>query len=105
MPAEDIALPEAVMNHVKKESNHQNIYVMDWELAINQNDANFYTGIHYIHLQEQKRNRKYVELTSLMKKNQGLGLENPCLLKTVKFNSTPVPQLKTNREINITKRY
>ncbi len=27
--SEDIALPEAVMNHVKKESNHQNIYVMD----------------------------------------------------------------------------
>jgi len=27
--SEDIALPEAIMNHVKKETNHQNIYVMD----------------------------------------------------------------------------
>lgn len=27
--SEDIALPEAVLQHVKKESNHQNIYVLD----------------------------------------------------------------------------
>ena len=27
--SEDIALPETIMNHVKKETNLQNIYVMD----------------------------------------------------------------------------
>ena len=41
--SEDVALPEVVMNHIKKESNHQNMYVLDRVLAV-----------HYRYIQFQK---------------------------------------------------
>jgi hypothetical protein len=63
--SEDIALPEVVLNHVKQETGHQNIYLLDRGLQS--------TGNMHIFSKKQiafiaccKENRKYVELESLM---------------------------------------
>ncbi len=97
--SEDIALPEAVMNHVKKESNHQNIYVMDRGLQSTRTMQTFIReSITFIC--RAKENRKYVELTSLMKKNQGLDLGESMLIKDCKvqlYTGTPIKNKQGNQ--------
>jgi hypothetical protein len=97
--SEDIALPEAVMNHVKKESNHQNIYVMDRGLQSTRTMQTFIReSITFIC--RAKENRKYVELKSLMKKNQRLDLGESMLIKDCKvqlYTGTPIKNKQGNQ--------
>jgi len=39
--SEDMALPQVVMNYVKKQTHHQNIYVLDRGLQSTKNMDNF----------------------------------------------------------------
>ncbi|MEB0260295.1 MULTISPECIES: hypothetical protein [unclassified Mucilaginibacter] len=71
--SEDFALPEVVMGHVKKESSHRNIYMMDRGLqsirtmkAFRSNDITF--------ICRAKENKKFVELESFVKEDQDLDL-------------------------------
>jgi IS4 transposase len=81
--SEDIALPEAVMNHVKKESNHKNIYVMDRGLQSTRTMKTF-SKDNIAFICRVKENRKYVELESLIAKNQNLDLGESTLIKDCK---------------------
>ena len=81
--SEDIALPEAVMGHVKKEIGHQNIYVMDRGLqstrtmtAFNKQQVTF--------ICRAKENRKFVELESFVNEDQDLDLGESRLIKDCK---------------------
>jgi len=97
--SEDIALPEAVMNHVKKESNHQNIYVMDRGLQSTRTMQTFIRES-IIFICRAKENRKYVELKSLMKKNQGLDLGESMLIKDCKvqlYTGAPIKNKHGNQ--------
>ena len=81
--SEDIALPEAVMNHVKKENNYKNIYVMDRGLQSTRTMKTF-TKDNIAFICRVKENRKYVELESLIAKNQNLDLGESTLIKDCK---------------------
>lgn len=78
--SEDVALPEVVLHHVKKETHHQNLYVLDRGLqsartmqAFNKNSIKF--------ICRAKENRKYVELESLLRENQQVDLGESILVK------------------------
>jgi hypothetical protein len=78
--SEDIALPEVVINHVKQDSDHQNIYVLDRGLqstrtlkAFNKKEITF--------ICRAKENRKYVELESFLGKGQDIDLGETLLIK------------------------
>lgn len=90
---EDIALPEVVMNHVKQEMGHQNIYVLDRGLQstrtmkeFNRNDVSF--------ICRAKENRKYVELKSMINEGQELDMGETTLIKDSKVH------LYTGKPIN-----
>jgi hypothetical protein len=59
--SEDIALPEAVMNHVKKETGHRNIYVLDRGLQSTRTMKNFSDNT-VTFICRAKEDRKHVEL-------------------------------------------
>ena len=96
--SEDIALPEVVMNHVKQEKGHQNIYVLDRGLqstrtmkGFNQNDITF--------ICRAKENRKYVELESFIIENQNVDLGENTLIKDSKiylYTGKPINNKKGN---------
>ena len=96
--SEDIALPEVVMNHVKRENGHQNIYVLDRGLQstrtmkeFNRNDITF--------ICRAKENRKYVELNSLILDDQNLDLGETILLKDSKvylYSGKPINNKRGN---------
>lgn len=91
--SEDVALPEVVMNHVKKESNHQNIYVLDRGLQSTRT-LNAFSKDSIRFICRAKENRKYIELESSTKGNQHLDLGESILLKDCKV------QLYTGVPIN-----
>ena len=72
--SEDIALPEAIMNHVKQEANHQNIYVIDRGLQSTRTMKSF-SNDSVSFIVRAKENRKHVELKSLLKQGQDLDLD------------------------------
>lgn len=65
--SEDLALPEAVMDHVKKEAGHQNIYVLDRGLQSTRTMKAFSTDA-VAFICRTKENRKFVELESFTEK-------------------------------------
>lgn len=70
--SEDMALPEVVRNHIRQESGHRNIYVLDRGLQSARNMRNFsYESICFI--ARSKENRKYVEQESLLTDDFDLG--------------------------------
>lgn len=81
--SEDLALPEAVMAHVKKETDHQNIYVMDRGLQSIRNMKTFSSNA-ITFICRTKENKKFVELESLIQENQDLDLGESNLLKDSK---------------------
>lgn len=91
--SEDIALPEAILGHVKQESNHQNIYVIDRGLQSTRTMDSF-TKNSIGFILRAKENRKYIELASLMTQNHDTDLEELTLVKDSKV------QLYTGRPIN-----
>jgi len=82
--SEDVALPEVIMEHVKKESDHKNIYVMDRGLQSTRNMKRI-TEDSITFICRAKENRKYVEIESLMRKNQNLDLGESTLIKDCKI--------------------
>jgi IS4 transposase len=81
--SEDIALPEAIMEHVKKDSHRRNMYVIDRGLqsartmkAFNNEEVTF--------ICRAKENRKFVELESFIEENQDLNLGESILLRDCK---------------------
>lgn len=91
--SEDVALPEVIMNHVKKERDHKNIYVIDRGFQSTRTMKAF-TNDSVRFICRTKENRKYIELKSLMKKNQSLDLGESTLIKDCKV------QLYTGTLIN-----
>jgi transposase len=81
--SEDIALPEAVMSHMKKETNHQNIYVLDRGLQSTRTMKAFSTD-DVTFICRAKENRKFVELESFVIENQELDLGESNLLRDCK---------------------
>jgi transposase len=70
--SEDIALPKVVLNHVKQQANHRNIYVLDRGLQSTRNMKVFSSkSISFIARAKEKR--KYVELKSMLSKDTDLG--------------------------------
>lgn len=90
--SEDMALPEVVAQHVKKETNHQNLYVFDRGLQSTRTMEDFSKGA-ITFIVRSKENRKYVEQESLLVENQDLDLDNLLLIKDSKV------QLYTGRPI------
>ena len=83
--SEDIALPEVVLSHVKKEQNHQNIYVLDRGLQSTRTMKAFSDDtIRFIC--RAKEDRKYVELKSLISTDQDLDFGESSLIKDAKIN-------------------
>lgn len=81
--SEDIALPEAVLSHVKREGDHQNIYVLDRGLQSTKTMESFNKeSVKFIC--RAKENRKYVEIESLMAKAQDLDMGESILIKDSK---------------------
>jgi hypothetical protein len=91
--SEDIALPEVVMEHVKKETGHQNIYVLDRGLQSTRTMKAFSTDA-VTFICRAKENRKSVELESFVSENQDLDLGESNLLRDCKV------QLYTGVSIN-----
>lgn len=90
--SEDMALPEVVTQHVKKETNHQNLYVFDRGLQSTRTMEEFSKDA-ITFIVRSKENRKYVEHESLLVENQDLNLDNLLLIKDSKV------QLYTGRPI------
>ena len=78
--SEDIAMPEVIMEHVKKEANHQNIYVLDRGLQ-SARTMKAFTADQVTFICRAKENRKFVEHESFIAEKQQLDLGESVLLK------------------------
>ena len=97
--SEDIALPQAVMEHVKKESGHQNIYVLDRGLQSTKTMQAFSTG-QVTFICRAKENRKFAELESLLAEGQDKDLGESKLIKDCVvqlYTGTPVNNKQGNK--------
>ncbi len=96
--SEDIALPEVVQSHVKKEKSHKNIYVLDRGLQSSRTMKSFSEkAIRFIY--RAKENRKYEELETLIKPKQGLDLGDSILIKDSKvklYTGIPIKNKRGN---------
>lgn len=91
--SEDIALPEAIMNHVKQDTHHQNIYVIDRGLQSTRTMKSF-SNDSVTFIVRAKENRKHVELQSFLKQSQDIDLGELTLIKDSKVH------LYTGKAIN-----
>jgi len=91
--SEDVALPEAILGHVKQESDHQNIYVIDRGLQSTRT-MNSFSKDSIGFIIRAKENRKHIELDCLMTQNQEVDLGELTLIKDSKV------QLYTGKAIN-----
>jgi len=78
--SEDIALPEDVMEHVQRETGHQNIYVMDRGLQSTRTMKTFNMG-QVTFICRAKENRKYILLESLVTEGQDMDLGESNLIR------------------------
>jgi len=96
--SEDNALPEVVLNHVKKEQNHQNIYVLDRGLQSTRTMKTFSDDtIRFIC--RAKEDRKYVEIKSLISAEQDLDCGESTLIKDAKiklYTGIPIKNKRGN---------
>ena len=91
--SEDVALPQVIMNHVKKETGHNNIYIIDrgFQSAkimkdFSSNNISFVARI--------RDSRKYIEKENLIVENQPLDLGEAMLVKDAKiqvYKAVPTP--------------
>lgn len=70
--SEDIALPEAVLSHVKQQAGHRNVYILDRGLQSTRN-MKLFSDKTISFIVRAKENRKYVELDSMVSTNNDLG--------------------------------
>jgi transposase len=78
--SEDIALPEAVMEHVKKEHGHQNIYVLDRGLQSTRTMKAF-SASQVTFICRAKENRKFELLKSFLTEGQDMDMGESVLLR------------------------
>lgn len=99
--SEDIALPKVIANHLKKESSHKNIYIMDRGFqSVKTMKAFTENSVYFVC--RAKENRKYIEVLSLMRKNQNLDLGELILIKDCKvqlYAGTRVKNKKGNQHV------
>lgn len=81
--SEDIALPELIYAHVKPETGHQNLYVIDRGLQSTRNMTAFCKE-QIAFVARLKENRKHQELESLIGQNSSLDLGTLTLIKDSK---------------------
>lgn len=96
--SEDIALPEVVLSHVKKDPKHQNIYILDRGLQSTRTMKSFSKDtIRFIC--RAKENRKYVELESFITDRQELDFGECTLIKDSKvqlYTGVPIKNKQGN---------
>lgn len=96
--AEDNALPEAILNQVKKDSEHRNIYIIDRGVQSTRTMREFdLAQIKFVI--RAKENRKHEEIESLIKEKQDLDIGENMLIKDSIINlytGTPVKNKKGN---------
>ena len=98
---EDNALPEVVREHVKKETGHQNIYVMDRGLQSTRTIAAF-NKEKITFVCRSKENRKLVELDSLITEGMELDLGESILVSDRKVQLyTGIPINKNGKKYYI----
>ena len=78
--SEDKALPKVVINHVKQETGHKNIYVLDRGLQSTRTMKNF-SRDRITFICRAKENRKHIELESLISEDSDLDLGKTILIK------------------------
>lgn len=96
---EDNALPEAILNHVKKETDHNNIYIVDRGLQSGRTMRDF-DKAKIAFVARLKENRKHIEKENLIKENQDRDFGESILLKDSKvqlFTGTPILNKKGNK--------
>lgn len=90
--AEDNALPEAILNQVKKDSEHRNIYIIDRGVQSTRTMKEFDQS-HIKFVIRAKENRKHEEIKSLIEENQDLDIGDNFLIKDSIINlytGTPI---------------
>ena len=96
--SEDNALPKVVLSHVKKEKNHQNIYVLDRGLQSTRTMKAFSDDT-ITFICRSKEDRKYVELKSLISTDQDLDCGESTLIKDAKvklYTGAPIKNKRGN---------
>lgn len=83
--SEDLALPEAILKHVKKDNNHNNIYVIDRGLQSTQTMKKF-NSKQIPFVIRAKNNRKINEIESLIKSTDSKENDNYFLIKDSRVN-------------------
>lgn len=83
--SEEKALPEVIWNHVKKETDHKNIYIIDRGLQSTRTMKNFSEN-KIAFVIRSKENRKYIEKENLILENQNTDLGESILLKDSKIH-------------------
>jgi hypothetical protein len=97
--SEDLALPEAVRDHVKRETGHQNIYVLDRGLQSARTMKSF-SKDQVTFICRAKENRKFVELESMIVEGQDTDLGESTLLRDCKvqlYTGTPINNKRGNK--------
>lgn len=95
---EDMALPEVIKAHVKQETDHQNLYIIDRGLQSTRNMAEF-NQQNITFIARLKEDRKYQELESFIKKNTCFDLGELKLIKDSKvllYTGIPIKNKKGN---------
>ncbi len=96
--AEDNALPEAILNQVKRDTEHRNIYIIDRGIQSTRTMKEF-TQKNIKFVIRAKENRKHEEIESLIKENQDLDIGDNFLIKDSIVNlytGTPVKNKRGN---------
>lgn len=96
--AEDNALPEAIFNQVKKDSEHRNIYIIDRGVQSTRTMKEFdQSDIKFVI--RARENRKHEEIKSLIQENQDLDIGDNFLIKDSIINlytGTPIKNKRGN---------
>jgi IS4 transposase len=97
--SEDNALPQAILNHVKKETDHKNIYIVDRGLQSGRTMKHF--SDHKISfIARVKESRKHIEKEDLMTENQDTDLGESVLLKDTRiqlYTGIPIQNKRGNQ--------
>jgi hypothetical protein len=96
--SEETALPEVIRNHVKKETDHKNIYIIDRGLQSTRTMKDFKEN-KVAFVIRSKENRKHIEKENLILENQDTNLGESILLKDARvqlFTGKPILNKRGN---------
>lgn len=97
--SEDIALPEVILSHVKKEPDHNNIYIIDRGLQSGRTMRDF-DRKNIAFVARLKENRKHLEMENLIQENQDCDLGESILLKDARvqiYTGIPIQNKRGNK--------